>query len=158
MNKDSYNKRLLEAIKHGQGTNNVAAYVRRTQTMTESEIQQACFKWFRMQYPRMAVDGIMYHIANEGVRVGRQGYRVKREGLVKGVADICLAVPRHGYGALYIEMKRPKTFDHKATYQSPEQKTWQASCEKYGNKYVVCRSVEEFKKVVDEYLNDGTEK
>lgn len=155
MSNDSYNKRLLEAIKKGQGTNNVAASVRRTQTMTESEIQQACFKWFRLQYPKMAQDGIMYHIANEGIRVGRQGWRMKREGLTKGVADICLAIPRQGYGALYIEMKRPKTYDHKATYQSPEQKAWQAACEKYGNKYVVCRSVEEFKEIIDDYLREN---
>ena len=155
MSNDSYNKRLLEAIKKGQGTNNVAASVRRTQTMTESEIQQACFKWFRLQYPKMAQDGIMYHIANEGIRVGRQGWRMKREGLTKGVADICLAIPRQGYGALYIEMKRPKTYDHKATYQSPEQKAWQAACEKYGNKYVVCRSVEEFKEIIDNYLREN---
>lgn len=155
MSNDSYNKRLLEAIKKGQGTNNIAASVRRTQTMTESEIQQACFKWFRLQYPKMAQDGIMYHIANEGIRVGRQGWRMKREGLTKGVADICLAIPRQGYGALYIEMKRPKTYDHKATYQSPEQKAWQAACEKYGNKYVVCRSVEEFKEIIDDYLREN---
>lgn len=155
MSNDSYNKRLLEAIKKCQGTNNVAASVRRTQTMTESEIQQACFKWFRLQYPKMAQDGIMYHIANEGIRVGRQGWRMKREGLTKGVADICLAIPRQGYGALYIEMKRPKTYDHKATYQSPEQKAWQAACEKYGNKYVVCRSVEEFKEIIDDYLREN---
>lgn len=63
-----------------------------------------------------------FHIANEGIRVGRQGGRAKREGIVRGVADICLAIPNHGYGALYIEMKRPKTFDHKATYQTPDQK------------------------------------
>lgn len=105
-----------------------------------------------MQYPLLAQEGILFHIANEGIRLGRQGGRAKREGIVKGVADICLAIPRHGYGALYIEMKRPKTYDHAATYQSPEQKAWQKAVEKYGNKYVVCHSVEEFSLQINQYL------
>lgn len=150
MANNSYNKELLKAIVKNE------KYVKtpcvRTVTQTESEIQQSCFKWFKLQYPKLAEEGMLFHIANEGIRVGRQGGRAKREGIVRGVADICLAIPNHGYGALYIEMKRPKTFDHKATYQSPEQKAWQAACEKYGNKYVVCRSVEEFKVIITRYL------
>lgn len=147
----SYNKQLLQAIVKGEKF--IKAPPARTVTQTESEIQQSCFRWFKLQYPKLAEEGMLFHIANEGIRVGRQGGRAKREGIVRGVADICLAIPNHGYGALYIEMKRPKTFDHKATYQSPEQKAWQAACEKYGNKYVVCRSVEEFKVIITRYLS-----
>lgn len=147
----SYNKQLLSAIVKGEKF--IKAPSARTVTQTESEIQQSCFRWFKLQYPKLAEEGMLFHIANEGIREGRQGGRAKREGIVRGVADICLAIPNHGYGALYIEMKRPKTFDHKATYQSPEQKAWQAACEKYGNKYVVCRSVEEFKVIITRYLS-----
>lgn len=147
----SYNKQLLSAIVKGEKF--IKAPSARTVTQTESEIQQSCFRWFKLQYPKLAEEGMLFHIANEGIRVGRQGGRAKREGIVRGVADICLAIPNHGYGALYIEMKRPKTFDHKATYRSPEQKAWQAACEKYGNKYVVCRSVEEFKVIITRYLS-----
>lgn len=147
----SYNKQLLSAIVKGEKL--IKAPLTRTVTQTESEIQQSCFRWFELQYPKLAEEGMLFHIANEGIRVGRQGGRAKREGIVRGVADICLAIPNHGYGALYIEMKRPKTFDHNATYQTPDQKAWQAACEKYGNKYVVCRSVEEFKAIITRYLS-----
>lgn len=147
----SYNKQLLSAIVKGKKF--IKTPLTRTVTQTESEIQQSCFRWFKLQYPKLAEEGMLFHIANEGIRVGRQGGRAKREGIVRGVADICLAIPNHGYGALYIEMKRPKTFDHKATYQTPDQKAWQAACEKYGNKYVVCRSVEEFKAIITRYLS-----
>lgn len=147
----SYNKQLLSAIVKGEKF--IKEPLTRTVTQTESEIQQSCFRWFKLQYPKLAEEGMLFHIANEGIRVGRQGGRAKREGIVRGVADICLAIPNHGYGALYIEMKRPKTFDHNATYQTPDQKAWQAACEKYGNKYVVCRSVEEFKAIITRYLS-----
>ena len=75
------------------------------------------------------------------------GAKMVREGIVRGVADLCLCIPRGGYHALYIEMKKP------GSYQRPEQKEWQKNCEKYGNLYVVCRSLEEFREIVTKYLN-----
>lgn len=113
---------------------------------SESQIQQACVQWFSYAYPELWRDGMLYHNANEGIRLGGQGRRIKREGLRKGVADLCLSVPRKGYGALYIEMKKP------GGRLSPEQKTWGEATMKHGNSWVVCYSVEEFQKVVDDYL------
>lgn len=52
------------------------------------------------------------------------------------------------YHALYIEMKKP------GSYQRPEQKEWQKNCEKYGNKYVVCKSLDQFRDEVNNYLNE----
>lgn len=144
--KKMFNARLMKYIREGKGVK--AAVVRRASTPLESEIQQGCIRWFRCRYPQLWDDGMLYHIANEGIRLGGMGARFKREGIVRGVADLCLSVPRHGYGALYIEMKRPKC------YQSPEQKRWQASTERHGNKYVVCRSVEEFALEINRYLSE----
>lgn len=142
--RNSYNKDLLQAIIEGK-----PKPIKRTKvsTVSESEIQQACLKWFQLQYPKLASDGVLFHIPNEGIRLGGIGRRMKREGIVRGVADLCLAIPRKGYAALYIEMKKP------CSYQSPEQKAWQKSIERYGNKYVVCRSLEEFIKIITDYLS-----
>jgi len=74
---------------------------------------------------------------------------MKAEGLTAGVADLCLAVPRGEYGALYIEMKQ------KGNYQQANQKEWQKACEAGGNKYVVCKSIEEFMKAVNSYMYLG---
>lgn len=139
-----YNKDLLQAIIEGK-----PKPIKRTKvsTVSESEIQQACLKWFQLQYPKLASDGVLFHIPNEGIRLGGIGRRMKREGIVRGVADLCLAIPRKGYAALYIEMKKP------GSYQSPEQKAWQKNIERYGNKYVVCRSLEEFIKIITDYLS-----
>ena len=71
---------------------------------------------------------------------------MKREGIVKGVADLFLCIARGGYHGLFIEMKKP------GNYQSVEQKEWQRNVEKHGYKYVVCKSLEEFKEIVSSYL------
>lgn len=147
--RDSFNKRLLEALKQGKDVKSIPARVVKKaaeQAPYESDIQQACVRWFKRHYPQLAEEGMLFHIANEGIRLGRMAARTKREGVVKGVADLCLSIPMHGYGALYIEMKRPHC------YQRPEQKAWQANVEKYGSKYVVCKSVDEFATEVTRYL------
>lgn len=145
--KDSYNMRVLQAIREGRDPKTVKRPKREpSEGPTESQIQQSCIKWFQMQHRALWEDGVLFHIANEGIRLGGQGGRIKREGIVKGVADLCLAIPRHGYGALYIEMKRP------GCYQQPEQKTWQKNIERHGNKYVVCKSLDEFMVTINRYL------
>ena len=144
---DSYNMQVLKAICEGRDPKTVKRPPRDpSEGPTESEIQQSCIKWFQLQYRKLWDDGVLFHIANEGIRPGRQGGRLKSEGIVRGVADLCLAMPRHGYGALYIEMKRP------GCRQSSEQTTWQKSIEKHGNKYVVCRSLNEFMVTINRYL------
>lgn len=145
--RQSFNKRLLEAIVAGKDKKSVPAWVMKENGQTESQIQQDCIKVFAAQYPVLYQEGMLFHIANEGIRLGKMGARVKKEGVVRGVADLCLCIPRGGYGALYIEMKKP------GSYQRPEQKEWQRNCEKYGNRYVVCKSVEEFMSVVKKYLS-----
>jgi len=140
----SYDKRLLKATIDGN-QKPVKKTIRKA--LSESQIQQSCLTWFKQQYPKIWSAGVLFHIANEGIRLGGVGSRMKREGIVRGVADLCLAIPRHGYGALYIEMKRP------GTYQSPEQKEWQKGIEYYGNKYVICRSLDEFMTTVKRYLS-----
>jgi hypothetical protein len=36
--------------------------------------------------------------------------------------------------------------------QQPSQKEWQELVEKYGNKYVICRSFDEFRNTIKQYL------
>lgn len=140
----SFDKEVLDAILHGKPA---PKKIPRVPKVNESQIQQSCINWFKAQYPRLWQDGVLFHIANEGVRLGGSGNRAKKEGLVRGVADLCLAMPRKGFGALYIELKKP------GCYQRPSQKTWQESMERHGNKYVVVKSVESFMRVIQEYLN-----
>ena len=126
---------------------------------SESQITQSCVGWFRDEWEQYA--SVLIHPANEGARrtkvitnkygtrvVSTEGARLKAEGLVPGVADLLLLVPRKGYGCLAIEMKRPS----KKSKQSDYQIEWGKECVKAGNLYVVCRSLDEFKKAVNDYL------
>ena len=72
----------------------------------------------------------------------------KDEGATSGVADLILLRSNRSYGALCVEMKTADGI------QSESQKDWQKEVEAMGNKYVVCRSLDEFMEVVTEYLND----
>ena len=71
---------------------------------------------------------------------------MKEEGARAGVADLILLVPKGGYASLCIEMKTAKG------KQSAAQVAFMELARKMCNKYVVCRSFDEFQKEVNEYL------
>lgn len=112
--------------------------------MSESQIQHDCLAWFRLQYPKL--ERMMFAVPNGGRRDAKTGARMKYEGVTRGVADLILLVPKKGFASLCIEMKTPKG------KQKDVQIEWQREAEKYRNKYVVCRSLPEFMKEVNEYL------
>lgn len=89
-----------------------------------------------------------FSVPNGGRRDAVTGAKLKDEGVTSGVADLILLKSNRYYGGLAIEMKKP------GGYQSKSQKEWQKECEAAGNKYVVCRSLDEFIEVVTDYLND----
>ena len=131
----------------------------------ESIVQQGAVKWFNLQYPQYR--GLLVHIPNEGRRTikvinGRPvcvgGAKLKAEGLVKGAADLILFVPNKYFNGLCLETK-VELFDYSTgkekktkTYQSPEQKEWQALVESQGYRYEVYRNIDEFRKIVLEYM------
>ena len=132
---------------------------RKLQRHEESRLQEACVTWFRLQYPKLTL--LLFAVPNGGsrtrrtiVRAGRvityspEIQQMKKEGLTPGVADLILLKPSSGYASLCIEMKTTE----KGSQQRESQKIWQQAAEQAGNKYVVCRTLEEFMKVVNEYL------
>lgn len=110
----------------------------------ESQLQRACVKWFRLQYPQFS--NLLIAVPNGGYRNVREAARLKGEGVVPGVADMLLLIPRGPYGSLGIEMKAGKG------KQSDNQKQWMDSFESIGNLYAVCRSLDEFMEVVKAYI------
>ena len=119
---------------------------RKKPTNDEHKMQCACVKWFRLEYPKLK--DMLFAVPNAARRSARNGEYMKDEGMLPGVADLILLKSNRFYGALCVEMKKPDK------YQRPVQKEWQNECEAAGNKYVVCRSLDEFMKVVKDYLND----
>lgn len=110
----------------------------------EAGLQVSCLQWFQLQYPKLAE--LMFHVPNGGSRNAIEAVNLKKQGVKRGVADLLFLFPRGGYGCLCIEMKYGKNG------QSDGQKRFQQLVEAAGNKYVVCRTVEEFIKEVNTYL------
>lgn len=113
----------------------------------ESRIQEACVRWFRMQFPH--IGNLLFSVPNGGTRFLREAVTLKKEGLVAGVSDLILLIPNGEYGALCIEVKTPD----KNSRQSKAQKEWQALVESVGIKYIVVRDFYEFVKEVKQYLS-----
>ena len=111
----------------------------------ESITQRSCKRWFNIQYPRFAP--LLFAVPNGGRRGKIEARIMKAEGVVSGVADMILLVPRGGFASLCIEFKSDKG------RQSTMQKAWQQAAEEAGNKYIVVRSIEEFIDAVNEYLS-----
>lgn len=112
----------------------------------EHKIQCACVRWFRYQYPNLSM--LLFSVPNGGQRNAVTGAKLKAEGVVAGVADLFLSVPRGDYHGMYIEMKAGKNT------QTESQKEFQRRVESVGYKYVVCRSFDDFSSDVDEYLEN----
>jgi len=110
----------------------------------EHKIQCGCVKWFRMQYHQFA--DLLFAVPNGGARDAVTGAKLKEEGVVAGVADLILFLPRQGFHALCIEMKTAKGV------QRQTQRVWQEKVEAQGYKYVVCRSIDDFISIVQDYL------
>lgn len=111
----------------------------------EHRLQAACVKWFRLQYPALRHN--LFAVPNGGRRDKATGARLKAEGVLAGVADLILLKSNYSYGALLIEMKTRKGA------QATTQRAWQAAIENDGFKYVICRSLDDFTREINNYLN-----
>lgn len=112
----------------------------------ESHLQIACVRWFKLQYPTLAQ--ILCAVPNGGSRNKLEAVRLKMEGVTAGCSDLLLLTPRNDYGCLCIELKT----EEKSSRQSESQKQWQKATEQAGNKYVICRSLDEFIIAINQYL------
>ena len=88
-----------------------------------------------------AVPAIMINLPIEASKFKQMGVRA-------GFPDLILLIPNRFYPFCGIELKA------KTGRQSENQKAYQKEFESIGAKYVVVRSLDEFIKVVDNYLKD----
>lgn len=110
----------------------------------ESDLQKACVKWFRLQYPNYST--LLFSVPNGGMRNTLEAMKMKKEGMTAGVSDLILLLPRGHFHALCIEMKTM------AGRQTDYQKQWQQAVEAAGYRYEVCRSFLAFQSLINEYL------
>ncbi len=99
-----------------------------------------------MQYRPLS--RLLFHPANGGKRNAKEAAKFKRMGVRAGVSDLLLLMPRKGLHGLCIELKVGKN------KQTESQRAFQSVVEGQGYKYAVCRSVNEFITIINEYLSD----
>lgn len=128
----------------------------------EHNLQVACVKWFRLQYPEYS--DLLFAIPNGGQRHKVVAAKLKAEGVVPGVPDLFLAVfkndrikdfetdsgipkvhsiPRCG---MFIEMKV------KPNKTTEKQKTMMAKLMVQGYQCEVCYSFDQFREIIINYL------
>ena len=114
----------------------------------EAQEQKALFAWAELSMGKYPELRWMYHITNEGKRSKAHGAELVRQGLKKGVPDICLPVPKGKYHGLYIEMKRI------GETLSDDQKEWGQGLANNGYCfYTADKGWEDAAKAIQWYLN-----
>lgn len=119
----------------------------RKKSAPEGRIQAECVAWFHNTYHQYR--GLYFAVQNENARTDSNastGAIRKAMGVVKGVSDTLMFVPRGKWHGLCVEFKS------NIGRQSPAQIEWQFKVEQQGYRYEVVRSLEEFKKLIKEYL------
>lgn len=112
--------------------------------MTEDQEQKQLIQWCRTR-PELQ---FIFHIPNESV--GGHGWLIRNRqlGVRKGIPDLMLPIPMHGYHGLFIEMKRSN-----GGVVSSEQKAWLSALNGFGYRAVVCHGWEEARKELMDYLD-----
>lgn len=130
---------LEQAIAKSNGT------TRKKPEQREGRMQTECVKWFRLQYPDLALN--LISVPNGGSRNAIEAERLKREGVTAGVADLVLFVPNSTHHCLCMELKYGQQGK-----QSDTQKEWQIAIEKQNYQYLLIRSIDEFQTEIKNYL------
>ena len=119
--------------------------------MSEHDEQVALIEWAQSQiniYPELQ---LLYAVPNQGGS-GRaaiiRGQKMKREGMRKGVPDLCLPISRGNFLTLYIEMKDVGSKGR----LSPEQTLWVSLLSEAGHNVQVCHGFEEAMNTLINYL------
>ena len=108
----------------------------------EHRLQVACVRWMRFQHPNV----LIFAIPNGGQRSVITAKRLKDEGVVAGVADLCILQASGEWHGLFIEMKTEKG------KQTESQKAFEKYCDENMYRYQVARSFENFVEIVEKYL------
>jgi hypothetical protein len=117
----------------------------RSSISSEDDLQIA-FTAYAHQHPQIAKHYM--HIANERKCSVWQGKHLKRKGVRPGVSDVFIAKTTKNYSGLWIEFKYGKN------KLSDNQAHFLVDMCKAGYAIAVCYTLQEAKKVVDDYLNE----
>lgn len=107
----------------------------------ENVIQAEIYKYYNNNFCLKTNDPqcIIFSVPNGGTRNIREALLLKATGVVAGVSDLIIVRKNE---IIFVEVKT------EAGKQSKEQKDFQKNIEKLGFKYLLVRSLEDFKKQI----------
>jgi len=111
--------------------------------MTESQLQQQIFIWFKNNC-QINGKGFIFAVPNGGSRNILEAKTLKATGVVAGVSDLILLMPNK---CIFVELKT------ETGKQSDKQKDFENVVSDLGFKYYLIRSLEEFKKIINHEQN-----
>lgn len=112
--------------------------------MSEHQEQVMLITWFRLQHKQYAK--YLWAIPNGGSRHIVAAVKLKAEGVMAGVSDCFLMIPKGGWHGLFIEMKV------KGGKLSDSQREFMGMAILMGYQAVVCFGFDEAKDAITEYL------
>lgn len=115
-----------------------------TKIHSEHIEQKTLIEWFRLQYPLFK--NCLFAIPNGGKRGKFEASRLKAEGVLAGVSDLFLMIPKGKHHGLFIEMKA------KGGYATDHQKKFIFNAQALGYAAEICHGFEAAKKVIQNYL------
>lgn len=114
---------------------------------SEDTEQAAVISWAQWQQGRYPELKMLYHCPNGGSRNKIEAAKLKQMGVVAGVPDLHLPVPRGSYHGLYIELK------YGGGRLEKTQREFLQSAAGYGYYAVCCYGAETAIRTIQEYLN-----
>ena len=115
--------------------------------ISEHQEQVMLITWFRMQYKQYKLH--LWAIPNGGSRHIVTAVNLKAEGVLAGVSDLFLMIPKAGWHGMFIEMKA------KGGNLSDKQKDFMGAATLMGYQAVVCYGFDEAKEAITKYLHES---
>lgn len=111
----------------------------------EEHLQKDCILWFDYQYPTF--QKLLFAVPNGGSRNLLEAVNLKKQGVRAGISDMIFLYPSYRFAFLCIEFKTIKG------KQSDEQKQFETLIDgQTQGRYVVIRSFEEFKEIIEDHI------
>jgi hypothetical protein len=112
------------------------------ETESESQLQAKVIGWLRVEEMLGRIS--YFAIANGEKRTARTGKKLQSQGVRAGVYDLCVCW-FNGVGFIELKTESGKVSD--------EQKGWQTRFNDFGIPNAVCRSLDEVKQVLNEWMS-----
>lgn len=116
--------------------------------ISEEVIHKSVMSWVR-RHP--AITPLVFHFPNEGPRTLRYGRLLREMGMRAGVADLFIAMAKHGFHGAWIELKS------EVGVIKPVQRAFLRDMNEQGYFTAVCRSIERTIEVINWYCFNNSD-